>query len=247
MIQDQTYRYGRQLIPNRWGEAEQKKIEKSTVFIAGAGGLGTPVAVYLAAAGVGCLRICDSDIIDLSNLNRQILYTEFDIGKPKVDCLKERLVQLNHFVRVIPLQRFIKPDSIAELVGDAEIIIDCLDNYQSRMILNQYSVKNQMPLVHAGVQGMFGQLTFLYSPETPCMQCIYSEITDCASKSVIGAAAGTMGSLQALEVIKFITGIGQPMMNKMLVWDGENMAFKEIPLIKKNNCQVCSRTMIPSE
>jgi len=247
MIHNQAYRYNRQMIPNRWGEAEQKKIEKTTVFIAGAGGLGTSVAVYLAAAGVGCLRICDSDNIDLSNLNRQILYSESDIGKPKVVCLKDRLLQLNHFVRIIPLKRYIKPDSVADLVGDAEIIVDCLDNYQSRLILNQYSVRNQKPLVHAGVKEMFGQLTFIHPPATPCLGCIYPEIKESTDKYIIGAAAGIIGSLQALEVIKFITGIGSLMMNKMLVWDGENMSFQEIHLVKKNNCQVCSRTMRPGE
>ncbi len=240
MIDEQAYRYSRQMIPNRWGEAEQKKVEKTTVFIAGAGGLGTSAAVYLAAAGFGCLRICDSDRIDLSNLNRQILYSESDLGKPKAECLKDRLVQLNHSVRIIPLQRYIKPDSVADLVGDAEIIVDCLDNYQSRLILNQYSFRNQIPLVHAGVQEMFGQLTFIHPPATPCLGCIYPEIKESTDKYIIGATVGVIGSLQALEVIKFITGIGSLMMNRMLVLDGERMTFNEIPVARRKDCHSCS-------
>jgi adenylyltransferase/sulfurtransferase len=240
MLHDQAYRYNRQMFPNRWGKAEQKRIEESSVFIAGAGGLGNSVAVYLTAVGVGCLRICDSARIDLSNLNRQILYTESNIGQPKVECMKDRLAQLNQYVRIIPLNGFIKPDSVAELVGDAEIIVDCLDNYQSRMILNNYSVRNQKPLVHAGVQEMFGQLIFIHPPATPCLGCIYPVIEERTDKYIMGAAAGVIGSLQALEVIKFITGIGSLMMNRILVWDGERMTFSEIPVARRKDCHSCS-------
>jgi adenylyltransferase/sulfurtransferase len=233
-------RYIRQLDIPGWGGEGQERLGKATVFIAGLGGLGSPAALYLAAAGTGCLRICDADRVEISNLNRQVLYTGKDIGKTKSGAARERIGGLNNDIKIIPLQKTIEEENLGGLVGEAEILVDCLDNYHTRKILNQYAVENQIPLVHAGVQGMSGQLSFIRTPGTPCLRCVYNDMDESRPEPVVGAIAGMLGSLQALEVIKYLTGIGDLLKGRMLMIDGENLACHEINLIKKTDCPVCS-------
>lgn len=149
-------RYNRQIILSDWGEEGQQRLKQATVFIAGAGGLGSPVALYLAAAGVGCLRMCDFGEPELSNLNRQILHTDEDIGKKKVFSAQETLSKINPHVDIVALPEKIDRENIAQLVSDSQILIDCLDNFETRFILNEYAVKTGLPFIHAGVYGMSG-------------------------------------------------------------------------------------------
>ena len=236
---DDKERFRRQIILPGWDEVGQKKVKQATVFIAGAGGLGSPVAIYLAAAGVGTLRICDCGEPELSNLNRQVLHSDKDIGKSKVTSARETLAQVNPHVAVEALSEKIVKDNVAELIGDSSIIVDCMDNFPTRHVLNEYACTNALPFVHAGVHGMSGQLTFIHTPETPCLYCIFPGSPPSEIFPIVGATAGVIGTLEVLETLKYLTGKGNLLKNRMLFWDGEQMHFHEITLQKEPHCSVC--------
>ena len=236
---DDTERFQRQIILPGWGEGGQKKVKQATVFIAGAGGLGSPVAIYLAAAGVGMLRICDYGEPELSNLNRQVLHSDKDMGKNKALSARETLAHINPHVTVEALSAKIVKENVADLVGDASIIVDCMDNFPTRHILNEYAFTNTLPFVHAGVFGMSGQLTFIHTPETPCLYCIFPGSPPSEIFPIVGATAGVIGTLEVLETLKYLTGKGTLLKNRMLFWDGEQMHFHEITLQKDPRCSVC--------
>ena len=232
-------RYHRQILLSGWGEEGQHKVKGSTVFIAGAGGLGSPVAIYLAAAGVGRLKICDFGAPELSNLNRQFLHSDADIGKNKALSARETIARINPRVTVETLSDQIVKENVAQLVGDADIMVDCMDNFPTRHILNEHAYKAGLPLVYAGVYGMSGQLTFIHTPETPCLYCVFPGSPPPEVFPILGATAGVIGTLEALEVLKYLTGKGTLLKNRMLFWDGELMQFHEIPLQKDPRCTVC--------
>jgi molybdopterin/thiamine biosynthesis adenylyltransferase len=233
-------RYHRQIILPGWGVEGQEKVKEAVVFIAGAGGLGSPVAIYLAAAGVGKIRICDDSEPEISNLNRQFLHTDSDIGKKKALSAKEMLHKVNPHVKIEPLPFRIERENVDELIGNARIIIDCMDNFPTRHILNEYAVRKRMPFVHGGVIGMCGQITFIHSPETPCLHCIFPGSPPREVFPVVGATPGVIGTLEALEVLKYITGIGENLKGRLLIWDGERMEFQQVPVQKYPGCPVCS-------
>jgi adenylyltransferase/sulfurtransferase len=240
LTEEEKQRYNRQIILPSWGVEGQKKVKKAVVFIAGAGGLGSPVAIYLAAAGIGTIRICDNSEPELSNLNRQILHTDRDIGKKKAISAQETLYTINPYVLVEPLPVLIEKENVDSLVGDAQIIVDCMDNFPTRHILNECAVRKGIPFVHGGVIGMCGQITFIHTPQTPCLKCIYPGSPPRTLFPVVGATPGVIGTLQALEVLKFIIGIGENLKGRLLVWDGERMVFEEIRIKKHSDCPVCS-------
>ena len=233
-------RYGRQMLLPGWGEAAQEKLRKAVVFIAGAGGLGCPAALYLAAAGVGTLRICDCEDVELSNLNRQLLYSGEDVGGLKVTAAARSLARLNPHVEVVPLHARISDDSIAELAADAVLMIDCLDNFETRFVLNRFAVRRGLPLIHAGVTGLSGQITFIHPPETGCLACLVPEAPAAAGLfPILGATAGVLGTLQAMEALKYLAGSGTVLTNRLLFYDGERMDFQEVALERDPRCQVC--------
>lgn len=234
-------RYTRQLIINGWGEDGQLALKRSTVFIAGAGGLGSPVAVYLAAAGVGTLRICDNGALELSNLNRQILYRDTDIGKNKVMAAEQTIKSVNPEVTVEPVTDMIKHDTAASIVGQPDIIVDCLDNFEARHVLNDYAVQASIPFVHAGIHGFSGQVAFFYPPETPCLNCVFPGTVPQQVSPVAGVTPAIIGSIEAAETLKWLLGIGVTLKNKLLIWDGETMDFQKIEIKKNPHCSVCSR------
>jgi adenylyltransferase/sulfurtransferase len=236
---DEKQRYGRQIIIPGWGEEGQRRVKRATVFIAGAGGLGSPVAIYLAAAGVGTLRICDCGEPELSNLNRQILHSDSDIGKNKARSARETLAHINPCVTVEALSAKIERENITELAGNADIIVDCMDNFPTRHLLNEHAFTKGLPFVHAGVHGMSGQITFIHTPETPCLYCIFPGSPPAEIFPIVGATAGVIGTLEALEVLKYLTGKGTLLKSRMLFWDGEQMQFHEIILQKDRTCTVC--------
>jgi len=239
LTEEENQRYHRQIILPGWGEEGQEKVKEAVVFIAGAGGLGSPVAIYLAAAGVGRIRICDHSEPELSNLNRQILHTDRDIGKKKAISAQETLREINPHVQVEPLPVFIERENIDILVGDAQIIIDCMDNFPTRHVLNECAVRKGIPFVHGGVIGMCGQITFIHTPQTPCLKCIFPGSPPREVFPIVGATPGVIGTLQAVEALKFITGIGENLKGRLLIWDGERMVFQEIVINKYPNCPVC--------
>ena len=241
LTDEERERYHRQIILPGWGEDGQEKVKQATVFIAGAGGLGCPVSIYLAAAGVGTLRICDFGEPELSNLNRQVLHTEEDIGKNKALSAKETIAKINPQVKVENFSDKIEKKTIAQLVGNAQIIVDCMDNFPTRHVLNEHAVKSGLPFVHAGVSGMSGQITFIHTPETPCLYCTFPGSPPPEVFPIVGATAGVIGTLEALEVLKYLTGKGNLLKNRMLFWDGELMNFHEITLQKDPRCPICGK------
>lgn len=246
LSENERERYQRQMLIPGWGEAGQQRLKEAVVFIAGAGGLGSPAAIYLAAAGVGTLRICDQGEPELSNLNRQVLHGDADLGRPKVESARDRLALLNPAVKVIPLHDSIRPDTVERLAGDAAVLVDCLDNLETRFILNGLSVRRGLPLVHAGIHGLSGQLTFLHPPETGCLACLFpgpgpTGAAPGGAFPVAGPTPGTIGALQALEVLKHLTGVGATLKGRLLLWDGQEMSFQEVRLERDPACKICGK------
>lgn len=239
---EELTRYHRQIIYPDWGIEGQNRIKSATVFIAGAGGLGSPVLIYLTVAGVGRLRICDNGTVELSNLNRQILYTDKDVNQLKVIIARNYLKQLNPNVEVEFFSKTISPDTVEELVGDADIIVDCLDNFETRYCLNEYAVKRKLPFVHAGIEGLAGQLTFIHHPYTPCLRCIIPFAPPPKLFPVVGVTPGILGCLEANEVLKYLTGIGSNLKGILLIWNGNDTEFYRIEIAKDPNCPVCKTT-----
>ena len=231
-------RYCRQMLMPGWGEEAQLRIKQSRIFIAGAGGLGSPLSIYLAVAGVGTLRICDCGELELSNLNRQILHDDSRIGWNKALSAKLTLERLNPDITVEALQEKITPETVDGLIGTVDLIVDCLDNFPTRHIINGYAVRNGIPIIHAGVYGMQGQITFIKAPETPCLWCI-SAGTPPAVFPIVGATAGVIGCLEALEALKYLSGVGTNLLNRLLIWDGQRIEFMELPQKKITDCPVC--------
>ena len=232
-------RYGRQLTIKDWGIDAQEKLKKATVFIAGAGGLGSPLLYYLAVAGVGRLRVCDFDTIELSNLNRQILHPTKNVGRLKAESAGETLAAANGDVWIDVVKEKITRKNAAGLVGDARLIIDCLDNFEARHLLNRVSVEKRIPMVHAGVAGFQGQITFLDPPATPCLACFIPSKVKKEPVPIFGATPGVMGSMEAVEAIKYLTGLGDNLRNRLLLFDGAAMTFSTIKLSRNPKCKVC--------
>lgn len=243
-------RYRRQLAIDGWGVEAQEKLSRAHVTVVGAGGLGSPVLLYLTAAGVGHIKIIDGDTLSLSNLNRQVLYGDALIGLPKSDAARRRLEDLNPSIEIETIPARIDLDSLDLHLPTEGILVDCLDNFETRFLLNRHAVENHLPLVHAGVEGLYGQLTTIVPEETPCLECIFaglekqSSLNDEAvdtpgSPPVLGAVVGTIGCLQALEVIKLITGIGSLLKGRLLIFDGLDAQFDEISIIRNDRCPVC--------
>ena len=234
-------RYSRQMGMVFWGEKAQIKLRESKIFVAGAGGLGSAVLYYCAAAGIGTINICDYDIVDLTNLNRQVIHNINSIGTLKTESASTRLKELNDRITVNLLPERIESDSVFECISKSDLIIDCLDSFQSRLTLNEYAIDAGIPLVHAGISEFYGQITFIQAKETPCLNCFMPHKDTPGPIQVTGAVAGVMGSLQCLEAIKYLAGFGENLKNKLLFWDGLSMKFEKIALIKNPHCSVCGR------
>jgi molybdopterin-synthase adenylyltransferase len=233
-------RYRRQIILPGWGDEAQQKLSRSTVFVAGAGGLGCAVNLNLTLAGVGRIRICDSDTVDITNLNRQFLHMEQSIGSDKTLSAQATLSAINSEITIEPVSRQITDSNVDEIVGDAQLIIDCLDNFDGRNALNQCAIRKGIPMVHGAIWGMEGRLTFLHPPKTPCLACIFPNPPDLHEIPVLGAVACTTGSLQAIEAIKYLVDSGPTLEGRMLVTDFSTMRFQELEVGKNPHCPVCA-------
>ncbi|MBN1498045.1 MAG: HesA/MoeB/ThiF family protein [Spirochaetes bacterium] len=233
--------YSRQLGIPLWDPGVQERLKTSRVFVAGAGGLGSAVIYYLASAGVGTITICDSDKVEISNLNRQILHRYEHIGMKKTDSARIAATGLNPFISIQTLPIKIDKANAGEIVGDTDLIIDCLDNFEARFILNAVSVNRGIPMIHAGVSEFQGQITFLHPPATPCLACFIKKDTVTQHNRVAGMTPGILGTMQALEAIKYLTGIDGCMKNRLLFWDGLTMRLESILIKHDPKCSVCGK------
>jgi molybdopterin/thiamine biosynthesis adenylyltransferase/rhodanese-related sulfurtransferase len=251
---EQAQRYSRHLLIPEVGEAGQHALLKSKVLLIGAGGLGSPAAYYLAAAGVGTLGIVDSDTVDLTNLERQILHSTERIGESKALSAKQTLEALNPDVTVIPYQERLTSENIDRIIADYDVIIDGADNFPTRYLLNDASVKWNKPVVHGSIYRFEGQLT-VFDPRTrhasderaqgPCYRCLFPTppppelAPSCAEAGVLGVLPGVIGSLQANEAIKLLLGIGEPLVGRYLLFDALDTSFREVKLRRDPACPVC--------
>jgi len=227
------------MIASDWGESGQIKLKSACVFIAGIGGLGSMVSIQLAMAGVGTIRICDSDKVELSNFNRQFLYAYNCIGQSKVNSAADMLRKLNPTLTIIPSCQHLNEGNIELLIGKSDIVVDCLDNFQTRYLLNAYCAVNKIPLVHGAIRGMTGQATFIYPPVTPCLRCLFPEAPTDKSFSTVAFTPGLIGCIQAAEVLKYLTQIEPVLKGQLLVMDGEDLTFSKIECKRNPSCAVC--------
>ncbi len=242
----QLERYSRHIILKEIGVSGQKKLLNASVLIIGAGGLGAPAALYLAAAGVGTIGIVDADAVDLSNLQRQIIHSTADVGKAKVKSAAESMLAINPDIRVNTYHTFVTAENISQLIQDYDFIIDGTDNFPAKFLINDACVLEKKPFSHAGIIRFRGQL-LTYVPEkgVPCYRCAFKEppppeaVPTCRQAGVIGAMGGVIGSLQAMEAIKYITGQGQLLTGSLLTFDALHMEFRKIPLRADAHCAVC--------
>jgi len=230
-------RYERQI--RVLGEKGQEKLKAARVFVAGTGGLGSSVALYLAVAGIGSLTIADNDVVELSNLNRQVLHWDRDVGESKVQSAYEKLSQVNPRVDLKVLNETIGEDNVSRLIGDTDAVVDALDNFQTRYILNKAGLRRGIPLFHGAVHGFNGQVATMIPRETACLRCIFPSAPQPQTFPVIGATAGIIGAIQATEVIKYFTGTGELLRNKLLFYDGERMEFYRIDVQVNPRCPDC--------
>lgn len=239
LSQEEISRYTRQLLI--WDKKVQETLKNSSIFIAGAGGLGSSASIYLTYLGIGKISICDPDKVEVTNLNRQILYDDSNIGKNKAESAKERLQKANKNVEVIALTEKIEESNVADLIGEVDVIIDCLDNFETRFVLNKYAVKKKIPLVFGAVEGFEGQISFIQPPETFCLACLFEEIPPKKISPVAGVTPGVIGILQALEVLKYLTKIGKNLKNELLIWNGLTNDFRKVNIKKDPSCEVCGK------
>lgn len=230
-------RYSRQIL--LFGEEGQERLKSAKVFIAGAGGLGCPAAAYLAAAGVGHLVIADCDSVDRTNLNRQILHYEPDIGQPKVISAGEKLRSMNPDIRVEPLSVIINEGNAAILVSGCNLVIDALDNFTDRYALNRAAIRNRITYIHGAVSGFDGHMATIIPGETACLECMIPEAPPRSVFPVVGTTPGLIGVLQAHEAIKQITGQGEPLKNRLVLWDGKASQVTMIHVERDPDCRAC--------
>jgi adenylyltransferase/sulfurtransferase len=224
------------------GEEGQGKLKQARVFIAGAGGLGSVTTTYLAAAGIGLIRVVDHDEVELSNLNRQVLYWDEDIGKEKVVSARQKLERLNPLVKIEAVGERITEANISQLVAGFDLIVDAMDNMPTRYLLNKAALERNIPFFHGAVYGFEGRAMTVIPGQSACLSCVYRGAIPEEKVPVIGVIPAVIGSIQATEVIKYIVGIGQLLTNRLLVYDGLSMTFTEFRLERDPDCEHCGQS-----
>lgn len=239
LTSDEQSRYDRQIIIPDFGDSGQEKLKRARVVIVGCGGLGSPAAIYLAAAGVGTLRIIDRDKVELSNLNRQVLHWQEDVGRNKVQSAAEKLNQLNKLVKIEPVVETITGENADSFIAGFDVIIDALDNLPTRFIINRAAVKAGIPFIHGAIYGLEGRVMTVIPGKSACLRCLYQGTPPQQKFPVLGTTPGVIGCIQATETIKLITGIGRLLTNRLLLYDGLNMRFTELKVNRKQECEHC--------
>jgi len=233
-------RYNRQMLISGWGDEGQRRLKASKVVVAGIGGLGCLSSLYLAAAGIGKIILVDKGKFKLSNLNRQILCRQRDLGRYKAEVAKERLEAFNPDIEVVALVTEITKDSVYDVIGTANVVVDGLDNWRTRFVINGYCVKRGIPFVHAGVSALYGQMITIVPGKGPCLRCIFPKgPPEIERVPVLGATPALFAGLQVMEAIKLITGIGEPLVGRTLFLNGEEMLFETVEMKRNVNCPVC--------
>ena len=244
---EQRERYSRHLLVPEIGLEGQLKLLDAKVLLLGAGGLGSPTALYLAAAGVGTLGIVDDDVVDLSNLQRQVAHSEARIGVPKVDSAEQAIHEINSDIDVVKYQTRLDASNIMEIVEGYDVIVDGVDNFPTRYLLNDATVRLKIPVVSASILGFDGQLSVFAPYEGPCYRCLYptpppAELApSCGANGVLGALPGIMGVLQAIEVVKLVTGSGEPLIGRLLLYEALSTSFTDLKVRRDPDCPICSR------
>jgi molybdopterin/thiamine biosynthesis adenylyltransferase len=244
---EQRERYSRHLLLPEVGIEGQQKLLDAKVLLLGAGGLGSPAALYLAAAGVGTLGIVDNDVVDVSNLQRQVIHSSERIGVPKVDSAEQTITALNPDVEVVKHPVRLDASNIMEMLPDYDIVVDGLDNFPTRYLLNDASVRLRKPVVSAAILGFEGQLSVFKPYDGPCYRCLFpvpppAELApSCGANGVLGVLPGTMGLLQATEVVKLILGEGEPLIGRLLMYDALAARVTEVKVRRDPDCPICSR------
>src|SRR5947207_3736907 len=248
---EQRERYSRHLLIPEVGLEGQIKLLDAKVLCLGAGGLGSPIALYLAAAGVGTLGIVDDDVVDLSNLQRQVAHANDRIGIPKVDSAEIAIKEINPDVNVVKYQTRLDASNIMEIIEGYDVIVDGVDNFPTRYLLNDATVRLDIPVVSASILGFDGQLSVFKPHDGPCYRCLYpvpppAELApSCGANGVLGVLPGTMGLLQATEVVKLVTGAGEPLIGRLLLYEALGATFTELKVRRDPECPICSKD--PSE
>jgi molybdopterin/thiamine biosynthesis adenylyltransferase/rhodanese-related sulfurtransferase len=244
---EQRDRYSRHFLLPEVGTEGQQKLLDAKVLLLGAGGLGSPTALYLAAAGVGTLGIVDDDVVDVSNLQRQVIHTTDRVGIPKVDSAEQQIKALNPDVDVVKFQTRLDATNIMEIIRDFDIVVDGVDNFPTRYLLNDASVRLRIPVVSAAILGFEGQLSVFAPYEGPCYRCLFRQpppaelAPSCGANGVLGVLPGTMGLLQATEVVKLIIGAGEPLIGRLLMYDALAATTTELKVRRDPECPICSR------
>jgi molybdopterin/thiamine biosynthesis adenylyltransferase/rhodanese-related sulfurtransferase len=247
LTDEQRERYSRHVLIPEIGIEGQLKLLDAKVLLLGAGGLGSPTALYLAAAGVGTLGIVDDDVVDLSNLQRQIVHSNARIGEAKVDSAEQAINELNPDVEVVKYQTRLDASNIMEIIEGYDVIVDGVDNFPTRYLLNDASVRLRIPVVSASILGFDGQISVFAPYQGPCYRCLYptpppAELApSCGANGVLGALPGIMGVLQTIEVVKLITGSGEPLIGRLLLYEALSTSFTDLKLRRDPDCPICSR------
>lgn len=246
MDDEQLLRYSRQIMLPQVEIAGQQKLRDASALIIGLGGLGSPVAMYLAAAGVGKLTLVDHDQVDLSNLQRQIVHTTDSIGVDKVESARQALLKLNPETQIETINQQLDETALSEQVKQTDVVIDASDNFPTRFQLNRICVKNKTPLVSGAAIRLEGQVSVFDAskPDSPCYQCLYKDGEEteetCSENGILAPVAGMIGSIQATEAIKVILGLGETLVGRLLILDAQTMEWREIRLKKDPGCPVCN-------
>ncbi|GHV29857.1 adenylyltransferase [Bacteroidia bacterium] len=242
--EDQISRYSRHILLQDVGVDGQEKISNGKVLVVGAGGLGSPVALYLAAAGVGTIGLIDGDVVDLSNLQRQIIHFTADVNKPKVISAKEKINQLNPDVKVVTYYELLTSENAFDIIKDYDFIVDGTDNFPVKFLINDACVLAGKPFSHGGILRFEGQ-TMTYVPGSACYRCLFhappptGAVPTCSQAGVLGAIAGMLGTIQAAEALKFLTGVGELLTDKLLSFNAKTMQFRTIKTKRSEHCPVC--------